>query len=81
MGLFPACDSPLTIRARVKRNGRMEWHAVNPATGKILRASETESDAREFADAWASGLPSVEDGVIGMTVAGVFVPGEGTGDE
>jgi hypothetical protein len=76
MSLFPSCDSPLTIRPRVKRNGREEWHVVNPATGKILRACETETDAREFAESWASGLDAIEDGVAGRAVAGVFVPGD-----
>jgi len=72
--LFP--DSPLTIRTRTKRNGREEWHAVNPATGKILRACETETAAREFAEAWATGLDAIEDGVVGKSIAGVFVPGQ-----
>ena len=72
MTLFP--ESPLTIRARVKRNGRQEWHAFDPATGKILRACDSEAGAREFAEAWAGGLDAIEDGVAGRTIAGVFVP-------
>lgn len=62
------------ITSATRRSKKQEWYVRNPATGKVLRACATESDALEFANAWERGIPAIEDGTPGRMVAGEFIP-------